>query len=580
MSPHNNTPDNFRKRMVVLTVFLFLFGAAIVGRLFVLQVVSGKTYRQEAGAVYARKSKLTASRGDIKVNDKLANTPYAVATNIEKQLVFADPRGIKDVKKAAELLAPIIGVEASGLEPKLSDQSKKYVPLKRQLTDEQVDQIGKLQLPGIAFDAETTRFYPEKSFLSQVLGFVGYRGNDRVGLYGLERYYEGDLAGKNGILNEDRDTKGAWIFGSKREFVPAIDGMNLLLTVDKNIQYQAERILKETVETNQADSGCIVVMDPKGGAILAMANHYASDPDYDPNQYNKASDPSVYNNLCTVGNYEPGSVFKPITMASSLNEGKVTPQTKYTDAGFVEIDGYTIKNSDEKAHGQQTMTQVLDESLNTGAIFAKEQIGNETFLSYVKKFGFGKDTGIELPETVGNLDNLKGNIKINYHTASFGQGIAVTPIQLVQAFSALANNGKMVKPYIVQSKIYPDGRSEETHIEKSVEVISAQAASSISGMLVSVVENGHGKRARVPGYYIAGKTGTAQVPKKDGGGYEENNNIGSFIGYGPVEDPKFVMLVRVNHPRTVKFAESTAAPAFGELAQFILNYYNIPPNRK
>jgi len=566
--------------MVVLTVFLLLFLIVMVGRLFTLQVVSGSYYKELAGSQYARKSKLTASRGEIKINDKLSNVPYAVATNIEKQIVWADPRAITDIDKTAELLSPIIKIDVEELKPKMSDKTKKYVQLKRQLTDEEVEEIAKLELPGIAFDAETTRFYPEKSFLSQVLGFVGYKGDDKVGLYGLERYFEKDLAGINGVLQEDKDTSGAWIFGSKREFIPAVDGTNLLLTIDKNIQYQAERILKDAVAEHQADSGSLIVMDPKTGAILSMANHYASDPEYDPNQYNKATDPDVYNNMATVGSYEPGSIFKPLTMAAAINEGKVTAETKYVDTGFIDVDGFKIKNSDELAHGEQTMTQVLEESLNTGAIFAKEQIGNETFFSYVKKFGFGKATGIELPETPGNLDNLRGNIKVNYDTATFGQGISVTPIQLVQAFSALANGGKMVKPHIVQAEVHPDGRTEETKPANTVQVIDAKTASTITGMLTSVVEVGHGKRAGVPGYYIAGKTGTAQVSRKDSQGYEENNNIGSFIGYGPVEDPRFVMLVRINHPRTVKFAETTAAPAFGKLAQFMLSYFNIPPTRK
>ena len=217
--------------------------------------------------------------------------------------------------------------------------------------------------------------------------------------------------------------------------------------------------------------------------------------------------------------------------------------------------------------------------MNTGTIFAKDSIGNKKFAEYVQRFGFGEKTGIEVAEAKGDLGNLKGNIAVNYHTASFGQGISVTPVQMVQAYSALANGGKMVKPHVVQSRIAISGKAQETETEIVRDVISSQTASTVSAMLVNVVEKGHGKKAGVPGYYVAGKTGTAQVPRKDGRGYEPNNNIGSFIGYAPVEDPKFVMLVRINHPRTVSFAESTAAPAFGEMAQFLLKYYNVTPNR-
>ncbi len=545
-----------------------------------MQVVKAKYFQTMAEDQRGRRSKLTPSRGEIKVSDKFSTEPYAVATNIEKKLVFVDPRAVVNPEEVAKLLAPIIGLEEKEIVEKISDKSKKYVPLKKQLTEDQENKIADLNLAGVAFDVETVRLYPEKSFLSQVLGFVGYKENDRVGLYGLESYFEKQLKGVPGSLEEEKDTTGAWIFGSKRNFVPAIDGENILLTIDKSIQFQAERVIKDAVTKNEADSGTVTIMNPKSGAILAMANFYNSDPDYDPNQYNKAKDPAVYNNLATVGSYEPGSIFKPLTMAAAINEGKVGPDTTYTDTGSIEIDDYTIKNSDEKAHGVQNMTQVLEESLNTGAIYAKEQIGNAKFLQYIKKFGFGKDTGIELPEQAGTLNNLSGNIKVNFHTASFGQGLSVTPIQMMQAYGALANHGKMMRPYIVQSRITPDGNATDTVPEEVTEVVSEKTANTVSAMLVNVVENGHGKRAGVPGYYIAGKTGTAQVPRKDGKGYEENNNIGSFIGYGPVEDPKFVMLVRVNHPRTVKYAETTAAPAFGELAQYILNYYNIPPNRK
>lgn len=253
-------------------------------------------------------------------------------------------------------------------------------------------------------------------------------------------------------------------------------------------------------------------------------------------------------------------------MAAAINEGKITPDTTYTDTGSVEIDGYTIKNSDLKAHGVQTMTQVLEESLNTGAIFAKEQIGNEKFYEYLKNWGFGKMTDVELLESRGSLENLKAKINVNFHTASFGQGITATPIRLIQAFTSLANRGKIMRPYLVKDVVSQDGSVKEIKPQEIGQIVSAKTADTVSAMMVNVVENGHGKRAGVKGYYIAGKTGTAQIPKKDGKGYESDTTIGTFIGYGPVDDPKFLMLVRVDRPKDVIFAESTAAPAFGQIA--------------
>jgi cell division protein FtsI/penicillin-binding protein 2 len=565
------------KRMVWVAVFLFVGFLLLAARLVVLQAIASKQYKMQAEGQSTLVKKLTPSRGEIKISDKFAGEPYTVATTIDKPLVYVVPSSVLDKLKTAEELAKLLSLESSEILPKLSDNTRKYVVLKKQLTDEEVKKIQDAKLPGVAFDVEISRFYPERDFLSSVLGYVGYKENDKVGLYGLEKYFETELKGTPGNLAQEKDAGGAWIFGTKRDLTPAVDGDNLILTIDKSIQLKVEEVLKKTVEKHQADGGSIIVMDPKTGAILAMA----SNPSFDPNEYTKTKDLANFNNINTTGNYESGSVFKAFTMAAAIDSGKVTPDTTYVDEGKIEIDGYTLKNSDGKANGQQTMTQVLEKSLNTGVVFAKEKIGNSEFLRYIKKFGFGEKTGIELPETAGNLSNLSGKVKVNFHTASYGQGISVTPVQLVQAYGALANGGKMMKPFIVRTRLTADGKTINTEPHEVRAVISPKTAVLISAMLVNVVENGHGQKAKVAGYdhEIAGKTGTAQVSKTTGAGYQEGVNIGSFAGYGPVQDPRFVMVVRINHPRTVQFAESTATPAFGEIAQFILNYYNIPPHK-
>ena len=568
--------DMFQARMAALTIFLLLFFLLVTVKLFKLQIVDGTQARAVAEEQHGMYVPLFPSRGEIKITDKFSNDGYPVATNIKHYLVYAVPDDIKNPDVVAVSLSSVLGMDVKDILPKLVASDKKYVPIKKNLSDDEQSKITDLKLPGIFFDSEDARAYPERTLLSQVLGFVGYKDGSpgKVGLYGLERYFQDSLAGKPGFVNEEKDTSGAWIFGSKRDVTPAIDGINLVLTIDKSIQYEAETVLQKAITDHGADSGSVIVVNPKTGAILAMAGF----PTFDPNEFNKATDPKVFQNENTVGNYEPGSTFKAITMAAALNEGKVTPETTYNDTGSVVIDNYTIKNSDGKVRGTQSMIQVLDESLNTGAIWAKDQIGNETFYSYLKKFGFGEKTGIELPETKGNLDSLKYNISVNYGTATFGQGISATPLQMIQAYTALANQGKMMQPYIVQSKIADDGTDKETKPHQVSQVITPKTANTISAMLVDVVENGHGKKAGVPGYYIAGKTGTAQVSGANGK-YDPTNNIGSFIGYGPVENPQFLMLVRVDHPRDVQYAESTAAPAWGEIAKFILSYYNIPPTR-
>ncbi len=563
------------ERSSLLAAFFVLGFLAIIARLSFLQIVNGKENRETAESQRSMVLRLLPSRGQISIVDRSTEQLLPVATNIQKPLVYTVPGEIQNPVLTAAGLSEVLGLPSEDILPKLVSKEKKYVVLKKQLTEEEQQKVRDLHLTGIYFDNEGARYYPQGQLLSHVLGFVGYKGDVKQGVYGLENFEEKALAGKEGIIRQEGDISGVWIFGGKRQSEPVQDGDSLILTIDKNIQYKAEEVLKNAVEAHGANGGSVIVVDPKTGKVLAMASY----PTFDPNQFNKVTDPAAFNNEAVTGVYEPGSIFKPLTMSAALNEGKVKADTTFVDEGQVKIDDKVIKNSDPKPRGVQTMTQVLEQSLNTGVIFAKDQIGDETFLRYVKDFGFGEKTGIELPEKKGSLDNLKLKIKVNYATASFGQGISVTPIQMIQAFTAIANSGKMLRPYIIASRINQNGNRQDTKVNEIKQIISSQTANTVTAMMVNVVENGHGKKAAVPGYYIAGKTGTAQVAKKNGMGYEENANIGSFIGFGPVENPKFLMLVRIDEPKSVKFAESTAAPAFGEIAKFILNYYQIAPTR-
>ncbi|MBL8030350.1 MAG: penicillin-binding protein 2 [Candidatus Doudnabacteria bacterium] len=574
MVSKKNKSLNLERSSLLAAFFVFGF-LAIIARLAQLQIVNGNENRQKAENQRSMVLRLLPSRGQISIIDRSTQQLLPVATNIQKPLVYTVPGEIQNPNLVAASLSGVLRLPEEDLLPKLVNKDKKYIILKKQLTEEDQEKIRTLNLSGIYFDNEGARYYPQGQLLAHVLGFVGYKGDLRQGIYGLEGYEEEALAGKEGVVKQEGDISGAWIFGGKRQTEPVKDGDSLILTIDKNIQYKAEEILADAVVKHGATGGSVIVADPKTGKILAMASY----PTFDPNQFNKVVDPAAFNNETVTGVYEPGSIFKPLTLAAALNEGKIKADTTYVDEGQIKIDDKVIKNSDPKPRGVQTMTQVLEQSLNTGVIFAKDQIGDDIFLRYLKDFGFGEKTGIELPEKKGSLDNLKFKIKINYATASFGQGISVTPIQMIQAFTAIANGGKMLKPYIVASKIDPFGNRQDTKVSILKDIISAQTSNTVTAMMVNVVENGHGKRAGVPGYYIAGKTGTAQISKQNGLGYEEHATIGSFIGFGPVEDPKFLMLVRIDEPKTVQYAESTAAPAFGEIAKFILNYYQVAPTR-
>ncbi len=574
VSARRSPPGRFRTATLAV-LFVLGFAAASV-KLFQVSVLGHGYYLGLARAQQTTFRNLSPSRGEIMLKDAAAGQLVPAATNAKQVLAYAVPKEIQSPPLAAAGLARTLGVDAAELEARLSSSTKRYVVLRRNLTEPEQQAVQNLGLAGVYFDEEEVRFYPERNLLAHVLGFVGYGAKEpnKVGLYGAERYFEPELAGAGGFLAEERDAAGAWIGGSGGQ--PPEDGTNLVLTIDRSIQYQAREIIKEAVERNGADSGSVVVLDPKTGAVLAMVSY----PDFDPNEFGKVENSRIFSNEATVDAYDPGSIFKAVTMAAAIDDGKVTPDTTYTDTGEVTVDKYTIQNSDKKAHGVQTMTQVLEESLNTGTVFAEQQLGDKTFRRYLEAFGFGQPTGIDLPELPGSLRSLGSGSRFNYYTASFGQAITATPLQMARAYGALANGGTLLKPYVVQSKVYPDGRSEVAEQDAGRQVVTPQTANTVTAMLVNVIENGHGKRAAVPGYYIAGKTGTAQVSRTDGKGYQEGVNIGSFVGYGPVEDPKFVAIVRIDNPKTVAFAESTAAPAFGKLAAFILRYLNVPPTRE
>lgn len=566
------------RRLVVLSVIFCLGMTVLAWRLFQLQVLSHGFYSAIAADQHGIIEELFPKRGAIYLTDPTSpDGRFPAAVNKTLTLIYADPRQIDDPAAAAKALAPVLGSDEAELLPKLDKPGDPYEPLKRQADEAMVTAVKASGLAGIGFADELFRHYPDKETASHLLGFVGMNDQgERVGRYGIEGYWNAQLAGEPGYLEAERDPVGRWIGTGSREFRPAADGSDIVLTVDRNIQFVACEKLKAAIIRYGAKSGAVVVMDPKTGAVKALCG----DPDYDPNGYSSVSDMGVFNNPATFTPYEPGSVMKPITLAAAIDAGRIAPTTTYEDTGSVSIGPFTIKNSDGKANGIQTMTQVLEKSLNTGAIFVVRQLGPEMFRKYVSGFGFGGKSGIELDsEATGDISSLSKAGDIWSATASYGQGITVTTLQLATAFSALANGGQLMKPYVVAEVVSPDGSVIKTEPKAVRQVISKRAATLISGMLVRVVENGHGKRAGVPGYWVAGKTGTAQIPRADGKGYEENAFIGSFAGFVPVDDPVFVIVVRIDRPSEVEWAESSAAPLFGEIAAYLLQYQQIPPER-
>lgn len=439
----------------------------------------------------------------------------------------------------------------------------------------------KFVLPGFGFDLEKYRYYPEKEIASHLLGFVSYVDDKAEGKYGLEEFFNEDLFGKYGSLKSEKAGQSNTVIVNDREYVKPENGSDLVLTVDRNIEFVACEKLREAVKQHGADGGSVIILDPKTGAIIAMC----SVPDFDPNNYKDVDNIRVYNNPATFDQYEPGSVFKVVTMAIAIDQNKVSPSTTYNDPGELMIKGWSkpIRNSDfdtKGGHGVVDMNTVLENSLNTGAIFAMRQVGPKVFADYVRNFGFGEKTGIELgSESSGSIGNLlESKVKeIDAATASFGQGIAVTPLQMIMPYQAIANKGILMRPYIVKEIIKNDGKKEEIVPKQIRRVISSKTADTMSAMLVNVVEKGHSSKAYIQGYYIGGKTGTAQIATA--GGYLKNEYIHTFIGIAPIEDPVFVMLTKMDSPKDVTYAEGSVVPLWKDIADFILKYYQVPKTR-
>lgn len=575
---------NSDPRLRIMWVLFLLVGLVLAVRLFILMVFQHNFYLAMAAGSHEIYNDLFAKRGEIFIQDSRTGEEYPLAMNRDYFLVFADTRQIKsndEAEAVAQKLAEFFSYNDEKklqVHQSLNKRTDPYEPIENRIDEATADRLRSLALPGIDMIRKPARFYPEGSLASAVVGFVGKDGSGHeTGRYGIEGYWDRELAGKGGFVQGAKSAVGAIIPLAGFSFSPAEDGADILLTIDRTLQYTVCTQLEKYREEYGAVSASLIALDPGTGAIRAMC----SLPDFDPNHYGEVESIGVYNNSTVFTPYEPGSIFKPITMAAALNEGQITPQSTFVDLGArAGICDKPIKNAAEKVYGQQTMTGVLENSINTGMVYVVEKLGKKKLAEYVESFGFGTKEGIELnSEVSGNIntlyENKKDKIDCYAATASFGQGITATPLQMVAAYGVLANGGKLLKPYIVDEIRYTDGRIEKTKPREIRQVIDSRAAMLLRGMLISVVDNGHSKTAQVKGYYIGGKTGTAQIPGL--GGYT-SETIQSFIGLVPADNPKLVVMVKFEKPRAA-WAESTAVPAFSSIAKFALQYYQIAPVR-
>jgi stage V sporulation protein D (sporulation-specific penicillin-binding protein) len=551
----------------ILFFFLILF-LGVITRLFYWQVVRAQELASLGQDQYGRAVRLNPTRGEIRTSDN-----FAIAANKLSYLVFANPKEVRDVSSQSELLASLLDTETASISALLSLDDRYWVALKPHIDHKEKEKIASLKIPGVGFQEQYVRYYPEASTAAKLLGFVGKdeNGNDK-GYFGLEGFYDRQLRGKEGLAVQIADGLGQPILAKMNDTAGKVDGRDLILHVDRTIQFILDREVKDGMERYGAKGAMAIAMDPKTGGILAMSSF----PNYDPRSYQEYSD-DLYKNPLITDTYEPGSTFKPLVMASALDAGLIKADTKCDIcAGPVQIGEYAIKTWNGKYTDDQTMIEIIQHSDNTGMVFVGRKLGLDRMLSYFDKFGIGQTTGIDLQGEVEATIRARNEwYPIDAATATFGQGITVTPIELITAFTAIANDGRRMEPHVVAAIQTPEGDRIAIPAKELGKPISEKTAKIMTEMMVNAVDKGEAKWAKPKGYRIAGKTGTAQIPVE--GHYDADKTIASFIGFAPADDPKFLMLVVVDQPTTSPYGSETAAPMFFRVAKNILMYYNIAP---
>jgi cell division protein FtsI/penicillin-binding protein 2 len=566
----------FRIRIVigvVLTVAL-----VILVRLYMLQIVHGEEYRDIANNQYVRSSNGLFDRGSVFFTQRTGEH-IAAATLKSGFLLALIPNRIEDPKKVYALLSKYIDIDKEVFFSRASKKDDPYEELVQHIDPDVAAKITAEDIEGVQLFREQWRYYPGGSMASHVLGFVGYGADGQVqgGQYGLERYWESVLVRKVDRLHVNLFAE---IFTNARDTIERPEKVregNIITSIEPSVQQALERVLASTQEEWNANFIGGIIIHPKTGAIYAMAAH----PSFDPNLYAEAEDAQIFRNPFVENVYEMGSIIKPIAMAIGLDEGVVTAETTYNDTGYITLDTAKIGNYDGKARGVVNMQEVLNQSLNVGMAYVAEKLGGKVLGERMRAFGFGDETGIDLPfEVRGLVDNLDSPRKVEYATAAFGQGIALTPIATVRALSALGNGGYLVTPHFAVAQQYDSGEISNIEPDDKVQVISEESSKEITRMLVEVVDTAlRGGAVKKERYQIAAKTGTAQIAMQGSRGYSEDKYLHSFFGYFPAYEPEFLIFLYHVEPQGARYASETLTTPFMDLVDFLINYYKIPPDR-
>ena len=569
-----NISGNDNKRIEYTVRVLLCIAVVLVGRLFFLQIIDKSDLQAKNLSQVQVDRKLQSPRGTI-----YDRNGRPLAMSVVTKSLYADPKMIKQSpSEVAELIAPYVTMSKADIVKSLQEDTA-FVWIDRMMEPEKSKAVAQLiedkNVEGLNFVEESKRYYPNGNLAAQVLGFVG---TDDKGLDGLEMVLDDEL--KGGIQKElvATDRKGNAIFGSVLSKYLPDKGKSVTLTIDASIQFIAERALDKAMEDTGAKHASVIVMDPKTGEILAMANR----PTYDPNHYSQGSEEN-FKNIAVTNLYEPGSTFKPIIASAALASGKWKLDQVYNDKGSFAANGHVMQNWNGEGYGPVRLIDILKFSINTGMAEIGTTTGADILSKYVRNYGFGSKTGIELPgEGDGILYNPDDMSKLDVATMSIGQGIAVTPLQMVRAFGAIANGGSMMKPHIVKSYSNIKGEVTSTTDPEVVgQPIPEETAKTIADILEKEVSEGGGTKAMVEGYHFGGKTGTAQKLDTKNGGYLAGRYIASFIGFGPVEDPKFVVLVAIDDSKKGSiYGSQIAAPVFKNIVSQLVRYYQMSPSVK
>lgn len=564
------TQTSINQRLAYIKVAVFFVALALSARLFYVQIVKHTDYLKMAISQQQFSAVLLPGRGTVYFREDNTGNLISAATTQKGYTLYIDNRYFKNPENAFTALNAITPIDRNVFDEISKKKNDPYEALKQRVTLDEGDKIRALKLDGVGLSADSWRFYPGDKVGANFLGFVSKSkdNEEQTGKYGIEKYYESVLQGEGGNMTGEKDARGILLaIGGQ---IASMDrgGGDVVLTIDPSVQRAAENELKRLADAWHPVRGGIIIVEPKTGKIKAMSSF----PSFNPNEYNKEKDLGVFLNPFVEKIFEFGSVFKPLTMAAAIDQGAVKPDTTYIDRGEVTINSKTIKNFDGKVRGVRTMTQVLEESLNTGAIFAMQKLGKEKFKEYFHNYGLGEKLNIDLPgELAGNLANLNDGREVYYATASFGQGVAVTPLELTMALSSLGNGGELLRPSLSESR-------SRTVIRR---VLKPETSQTITTMLVDVVDKALlAGKAKKAGYSIAAKTGTAQILNTSGGsGYSGDKYLHSFFGYFPAYDPRFLIFMFIEQPQGVEYASHSLTDSFSALVDFLINYYTIPPDR-